>query len=147
MSEAQELLEQLTKEVEPNDNTLLKRQPFVDLLRLVTDEYVIDDLVPTLTREERYEIAKWASVCHVAAAQDDPPLPRPREPASAAKVLLKPGQKVVVAGQGVGVVEKYDYPPNNGGLFAALDLRPVVKLDSGAIFYPTRKEVIGVFGK
>lgn len=140
----QELLERLKKDVEPNPHTLEDDSTFVDLMMLVTEEYVVQDLVADLTKEERYELAHWASYQHLAAAYDDPPLPSTPEPACMAKVALKVGRRVVISGLGAGVIINYDYPP--GPIWGALTYqRPVVKLDDGGkLTYPTREEIIGV---
>jgi hypothetical protein len=141
MGEVQRLLEELKKDIEPNPSTLIKSGPFCDLLGLVCEEYVLCDCVQDLTREERYEIAHWASCQHVAASYDDPPLPAIPEPTSLAKVVLKPGRKVLIEKDGRGVVTGYDWLPNS----TVLDYkRAVVVLDSGAIKYVKLEEVIGV---
>ncbi len=139
----EKLLEELKADVEPNQAVLEKDEVFISLLGLVSEEYVLLDLVPDLTKEERYELAHWASCQHVAAAQEDPPLPSIPEPACMAKVALKVGRRVIVEAHGAGVITDYDWPPGNGG---ALDFkRPVVKLDdAGQLVYPTKAEIIGV---
>ncbi len=135
-------LKQLFKDVKPNINTIVKVGPFCDLLSLVCEEYVLADNVSTLTKEERYEIALWASVCHVAAGIDDPPLARPEEPKALAKVLLRPGQRVVVEGYGSGVVESYYWNLNATGPFDYK--KPFVKLDDGGVVVPLKNEIVGV---
>jgi len=143
VSRGEKILEKLSKNVVPNPHTLTKDSAFHDLLSLVTEEYVIDDLISELTPEERYTIAHWASLVHVAAGSEDPPLPMPKEPEVAAKVLLKPGRHVIIDGFGAGIVERYDYPaskPHQG----LLPKRPVVKLDGGGYAYPKLEEIIGV---
>lgn len=140
-------LAQLFKDVEPNSATLTKTNAFCDLLGLVCEEYILRDFVEELSKEERYEIAKWASVCHVAAGCDDPPLGRPKPPEALSKVLLLPGRRVVLAGLGAGVVEDYDWPDHTGGDASMYGMRkpPKVKLDEGGKYaYPLLKEVIGV---
>lgn len=141
MGEAQRLLEELKKDIEPNPSTLIKSGPFCSLLGLVCEEYVLRDCVQDLTREERWSIAHWATVCHVAAAQDDPPLGRPEPPPSLAKVLLMPGRRVLIEKDGSGVVTGYDWPPTSTVLSHK---QAVVVLDSGAIKYVELKEIIGV---
>lgn len=144
MTRSEKLLEKLSKDVAPNPHTLTKDSAFRDLLSLVTHEYVINDFISELTKEERYTIAHWASVAHVAAAQDDPPLPMPKEPEVAAKVLLKPGRHVIIDGYGAGIVEKYDHPPVEKSNQRLQPMRPWVKLDGGGYAFPKLEEIVGV---
>jgi hypothetical protein len=143
VTRGEKLLEKLSKDIAPNPNVLTKDSALHDLLSLVTEEYIIDELIPDLTPEERYAIAHWASVAHLAAAEEDPPLPMPKEPEVAAKILLKVGRHVIVDGFGAGIVESYEYPSNEAhqGLQPK---RPKVKLDSGGYMYPILEELIGV---
>lgn len=135
------ILREIAEGVEPNALVLEADGIFCDLLGLVKEEYVVADLVGDLTKEERYEISKWALIVHVAASWDDPPLPRLPEPPALSKIVLMPGRRVLLEA-GHGVIESYDYPPE-GGAFDFLK-RPKVRLDSGEYMYPTRLEIIGV---
>lgn len=132
-------LEQLMEDVEPNAHVFVNARAFCDLLSLVCDEYVLIDLVDELSAEERRGVAHWASVAHVAAAQDDPPLGRPREPEALSKVLLRPGRVVVLAGLGQGTVKGYEWVSGSGPV-----KRPRVLLDDGGVAHPRIEEIIGV---
>jgi len=132
-----EMLEEIAREVDPNPATITKTKPFVDLLGLVVEEYILVDTIPLLTREERYEIAKWASVTHVAAASDDPPLPTLPRPEALKKILIEPGRRVLVEGRGMGTVVYYE---------TATVSRPTarVKFEDGNEELVYNKRIIGV---
>lgn len=142
--DADEIMKKLVEDIDPNPATLTRLSPFISLLGLVCEEYVLRDAVPELTAKERYDIAKWATVCHVAAGSDGPPLPRPEEPAALAKILLRPGRRVILSGHGAGVVEKYTNITSTLWPDAYNTMRPVVLLDSGGRATPTLTEIIGV---
>lgn len=142
---ADALMKRIVEDTVPNPATLTRISTLIDLLGLVCEEYVLRDAISELTKQERYDIAKWASVCLVVAGSDDPPLPRPEEPAALAKILLRPGRRVILSVHGGGVIERYSHHVASTIWPAGPDTpRPVVFLDNGGRACPTLTEIIGV---
>lgn len=143
LSKREYALSRLVEETEPTASVMVKSAVFCDLLSLVVEEYVYRDLVSLLTRDERYKVAKWATVSHLAAGFEDPTLPAPEPPPELYKVVLMPGRRVVVDGMGMGTIDRYGYKPE--GIACGLHKQAVVTLDSGETVFCSKEVIAGVF--